>query len=170
MFSLSVLTIMHSPLKSPSLINCALRRYALMFGMSLLPLSSARAWLLRICGVKVGKGCYIGFNVIADTNYPSLIIIGDHVTISHNCSLIAHTQTPVKQSFLSTIYNSVKPITIEEGAWIGMNVTLLPGAYIKQNCFIAAGSVVPSMTTSSFSVYAGNPLKLIKYLPHKEAR
>ncbi len=157
---------MHSDAKPPSLINSALRRYALMFGMCLLPFSSARVWLLRICGVKVGKGCYIGFNVITDTNYPASIVIGDYVTISHNCSLVAHTQTPVKQSFLSTIYNSVKPITIEEGAWIGMNVTVLPGAHIKQNCLIAAGSVVPSMITSSFSVYAGNPLKLIKQLPH----
>ena len=139
-----------------------------MFGMCLLPFSSARVWLLRICGVKVGKGCYIGFNVFADTNYPSLIVISDYVTISHNCSLVAHSQTPVKQSFLSTIYNSVKPITIEEGAWIGMNVTILPGAYIKQNCLIAAGSVVPSMITSPFSVYAGNPLRFIKYLSHKK--
>ena len=158
---------MHFSAKSSSLINSALRRYALMFGMCLLPFSSARVWLLRICGVKVGRGCYIGFNVFADTNYPSLIDIGDYVTISHNCSLVAHTKTPVTQSFLSTIYNSVKPITIEEGAWIGMNVTILPGAHIKQNCLIAAGSVVPSMITSSFSVYAGNPLKLIKDLSHK---
>lgn len=158
---------MHFDTKSSSLINSALRRYLLMFGMCLLPFSLARVWLLRICGVKVGKGCYIGFNVIVDTNYPSLIVIGNYVTISHNCFLVAHTQTPVKQSFLSTIYNSVKPITIEEGAWIGMNVTILPGAHIKQNCLIAAGSVVPSIVTSSFSVYAGNPLRLIKCLPHK---
>ena len=158
---------MHFTPNSSCLINSALRRYALMLGMCLLPFSSARVWLLRICGVKIGKGCYIGFNVFADTNYPSLIVISDYVTISHNCSLVAHTQTPVKQSFLSTIYNTVKPITIEEGAWIGMNVTILPGAHIKQNCLIAAGSVVPSMVTTPFSVYAGNPLKLIKELSHK---
>ena len=158
---------MHFTPKSSTLIISAFRRYALMFGMCLLPFSSARVWLLRICGVKVGKGCYIGFNVFADTNYPSLIVISDYVTISHNCSLVAHTQTPVKQSFLSTLYDSVKPILIEEGAWIGMNVTILPGAHIKQNCLIAAGSVVPSMITSPFSVYAGNPLKLIKELSHK---
>ena len=145
-----------------SLISAGIRRYLLFTGMNLLPFSFLRIYLLRFCGIKVGKGCYVGFNVIPDTNFPELIKIGKQVTISHNVNLITHTATPVK-SFLSTKYSMSKNIIIKDGAWIGAGSTVLPGAVIEENCFIGAGSVV-SGGTKSFTLFAGNPCKEIKSL------
>tara|TARA_B100001939_G_C16772370_1_gene543225 strand:- start:142 stop:609 length:468 start_codon:yes stop_codon:yes gene_type:complete len=146
----------------PLLFACALRRYFLFVGMNLLPTSWLRVLLLRLCGVKIGHGCYIGFNVIPDTNYPSLIYIGDNVTISHNCVLIAHTQSP-SSPILSRVYNSVNYINIGHGAWIGMNSVLLPGCAVGSHTLVGAGSVVSGALDDS-SVYVGNPCRKIKHL------
>tara|TARA_B100002051_G_C16737987_1_gene642452 strand:- start:707 stop:1183 length:477 start_codon:yes stop_codon:yes gene_type:complete len=138
-----------------------LRRYLYAVGMNVLPFSSMRVWLLRLTGVRIGNGCYIGFNVIPDTNYPELVCIEDNVTISHNCLLVTHTQSPVKTK-LSEFYNLAASIVIRDGAWIGIGVTILPGVSILPNCFIGAGSVLTKSTDNSFSLYAGSPARFIK--------
>jgi maltose O-acetyltransferase len=132
-------------------------------GMFIIPFSSVRVWILRLCGVKVGRGCYIGFNVICDTNFSELIEIGNNVTISHNTLIFAHTVTPTS-SYLGRIYNQIKGVSIADGAWIGANCTILPGVSIGTNCMVGAGSVV-SKSTESYSLCAGNPCRKIKDLP-----
>ena len=144
------------------LVIAALRRYVMTFGMAIIPLSCLRVLLLRICGVRVGKGCYLGFNVICDTNYAELVTIGDHVTISHNTVIYAHTASPV-ESPLAALYNQVRPVTIENGAWIGAGCIVLPGVTIARDCMVGAGSVVTRSTEPS-SLYAGNPCEKVKAL------
>jgi maltose O-acetyltransferase len=130
--------------------------------MNLIPFSCLRVWLLRIGGVKIGDSCYIGFNVMCDTNFAELISIGNRVTISHNTSIYTHTMSPVK-SYLANIYKTSKKVVISDGAWIGANCTILPGVEVGENCMVGSGSVV-SKSTNSYSVYAGNPCKKIKEL------
>ena len=149
-------------LPAARLVVAAIRRYLMTFGMAILPFSSLRVLLLRICGVQVGKGCYLGFNVICDTNFAELVTIGDHVTISHDTVIYAHTASPV-ESPLSKLYKQVRPVVIENGAWIGAGCIVLPGVTIAQNCMVGAGSVVARSTEPS-SLYAGNPCKKIKSL------
>lgn len=145
------------------LVAAALRRYSFMLGMNFLPLSILRIYLLRLSGVRIGQGCYIGFNVMIDTNYPDLISIGNNVTISHNCTIITHTQTPAT-SRLAKIYSQKKSVRIGNGSWIGMNSVLLPGATVEEDCFIGAGSVVTTQMPPKY-LCAGNPCKPIKKLP-----
>jgi len=64
--------------------------------MAGIPFSRFRVVLLKMYGVKLERGCYIGFNVICDTNFSHLITIGDRVTISHNTLIFTHTATPAK--------------------------------------------------------------------------
>ena len=142
------------------LLSSGIKRYLLMIGMNLLPFSNLRILLMRICGISVGKGNYIGFNVIPDTNFPELIKIGNNVTISHNVQLITHTASPV-ESFLSDKYKFSKNILIKDGSWIGIGAIILPGATIEENCFVGAGAVV-SGRTKSYTLFAGNPAKEIK--------
>ncbi len=145
------------------LVVAAFRRYVMACGMFLIPFSGLRVLLLKCCGVKVGRGCFIGFNVICDTNFAEQITIGDNVTISHNTLIFAHTATPAK-SHLATIYNKVARVRIEDGAWIGANCTILPGVTIGRNCMVGAGSVV-AKDTDALCLYAGNPCRKIKELP-----
>ena len=149
------------------LLIAAFRRYLMAFGMNIIPFATVRASILRVCGVRVGRGCYIGFNVICDTNFATLITIGNNVTISHNTSIFAHTATPVV-THLSSIYNDVRSVQIGDGAWIGAHCILLPGVTIGEHCMIGAGSVV-TKSTDSYSLYAGNPCKKIKTLPSPAA-
>jgi len=145
-----------------SLVLAAARRYLMALGMGWLPFSCLRVLVLKCCGVKIGQGCYIGFNVICDTNFSKLITIGDRVTISHNTLIFTHTATPAK-SRLSEIYNQKKPVCIGSGAWIGANCIILPGVVIGKDCMIGAGSVV-TKSTDPASLYAGNPSKKIRAL------
>jgi len=145
------------------LFLAALRRYIMATGMFWVPFAYLRVCLLRICGVKIGTGCYIGFNIIIDSNYPELIEIGNDVTISHNTLIYAHTASPAK-SYLGEFYFQVKSVKVDNGAWIGSNCTILPGVTIGKNSMIGAGSVV-TKDTHPYSLYAGNPCKKIKELP-----
>ncbi len=133
-------------------------------GMVVIPFSSVRVALLRLCGVRVGRGCYVGFHVICDTNFAERITIGDNVTISHGTQIYTHTMTPAK-SHLASLYREVKPVRIGDGAWIGAQCLILPGVSIGSDCFVGAGSVV-AKSTEPCSVYAGNPCRKIKSLPN----
>ena len=146
------------------LVVAAFRRYVMACGMFLIPFSGLRVLLLKCCGVKVGRGCFIGFNVICDTNFAEQITIGDNVTISHNTLIFAHTATPAK-SHLATVYNKVAPVRIDDGAWIGANCTILPGVTIGRDCMVGAGSVV-TKNTDALCLYAGNPCRKIKVFPN----
>jgi acetyltransferase-like isoleucine patch superfamily enzyme len=54
-----------------------------------------------------------------------------------------------------------KPIFIKQNAWIGANVTLLPGVTIGENAVVAAGAVV-SKDVPDNAVVGGIPAKIIK--------
>ena len=144
------------------LIKAGCRRYLMSFAMAIIPFSSIRIFFLRLFGISVGRGCYVGFNVACDTNYPELISIGDNVTISHGCMLITHTQSPAR-SWLSGIYHFSAPIEIGNGAWLGANSIVLPGVIIASDTMIGAGSVVTT-STGSRELWAGNPCRKVKSL------
>lgn len=140
----------------------AARRYAMQIGMTWLPCSRLRVLVARICGVRIGRGCYLGFNVFFDSNYPELIQVEDDVTISHNCTIISHAISPL-QSPLAQTYRETGRIVIRRGAWLGMHVVVLPNVVVGADCLIGAGSVVTKDTDSS-SVYAGNPCRKVRDL------
>ena len=52
-------------------------------------------------------------------------------------------------------------VVIEDGVWIGVNVTILKGVTIGEGAIIAAGSVV-TKNVDAYSVWAGVPAKKIK--------
>lgn len=56
-----------------------------------------------------------------------------------------------------------KPIVIKDDAWIGMNVIILKGVTIGEGAIVGAGSVV-TKDVPAWTVVAGNPAKVVKYL------
>ena len=76
-------------------------------------------------------------------------VIGDNVTIGHNAVIHA--------------------CTIEDYCLIGMGSTILDGAVIRSNCFIAAGSVVtPGKEMPSGMMVMGSPAKPVRPLTQAE--
>lgn len=62
-----------------------------------------------------------------------------------------------------------KPIVIESKVWVGFDVTILKGVTIGEGAVIGAKSVVRS-DVEAWTVVAGNPAVVVKYLPEYRAK
>lgn len=119
-------------------------------------LSGLKVGLLRLFGAKVGLGVVIkpGVNV----KYPWLLSIGDHswigedvwidnlaqVTIGSNCCISqgAMLLTGNHNYKLPTFDLIIKPITIEDGAWVGAKCVVCPGVTIGENSVATVGLTI----------------------------
>lgn len=119
------------------------------------PISSLKVNTLRLFGAKIGKGVVIkpGVNV----KYPWLLEVGDYtwigedawidnlatVRIGSNCcisqgAMLLCGNHNYKKSTFDLI---VKPITIEDGAWIGAKSVVCPGVKMGTNSIISVGVI-----------------------------
>ena len=114
-----------------------------------------------------GKNIHIGKNVFINSGCKMQdqggIYIGDDVLIGHNACLLTlnHDLNPDKRADMHP-----KPIGIEDKAWLGSNVTVLPGVCIGEGAVVAAGAVVTKDVASN-TVVAGVPAKFIKKIDKK---
>ena len=60
-------------------------------------------------------------------------------------------------------YHKSEEVIIKEGAWIGANVTILPGVTIGKNSVVGAGSVVMNSIPDRL-LAAGNPARIVREL------
>jgi serine acetyltransferase len=102
-----------------------------------------RVMLHRARGVKIGKGAWIGYDVVLDTARPDLITIEDGVAISMRATIIAH-------------FKEFRGVRIEREAFIGPGAIILPNVVIGRGAVVAAGSVV-SQSVPPMTVVQGNP-------------
>lgn len=99
--------------------------------------------------------------------YPNgSITIGNNCFIAMNCVLTTSTHE-IGDSKRRAGNNRLLPIIIEDGCWLGTNVTVLPGVTIGRGCIIAAGAVVTKNCEPN-GMYAGVPARRIKDLPVKD--
>ena len=86
--------------------------------------------------------------------------IGDRALIGHNCVIatLNHNMDPAKRANLLPA-----PVHIGSDAWLGANVTILPGVTIGNGAVVAAGAVVTKDVAPN-TVVGGVPAKLIKEL------
>lgn len=126
-------------------------------------------WFLRSKGIKIGKNFVIRpngslANILIDFSRPSLITIGNNVTVNKNFSLLTHDF--VSGVFLNK-YHSFLPssgrVTIGNNVRFAVNCTVLKGVTIGDNCFIGAGSIV-SKDIPSNCIAVGAPCKPIMTL------
>ncbi len=111
--------------------------------------------------LNIGNGSHIGDGTIIDLT--DNVDIGQEIAIGPNCTLYTHDHdyksTINKPSWKGPL--QTYPIKIDDGAWIGSNVIILPGVIIGKKSIIAAGSVVTTNVPSN-SLYGGIPARLIK--------
>lgn len=119
--------------------------------------------------IEIGEGSFINANSTLLDTYP--IRIGRNVMIGPNCALypVGH---PIRASdrILRDADGRVTgqitcgaPITIEDEAWLGGNVVVLPGVTIGARSMIGAGSVVTKSIPPD-TLAAGNPCRPIRTL------
>lgn len=125
--------------------------------------------------ITIGKNTYIG-------NYSKIwsgeeIFIGNNVLLSHNVNVVdtnSHEIDHIEraQGYVNLLSKGhpkekgsilTKPIRIEDYCWISFNATILKGVTIGKGSIVAANSVV-TKDVPEFTMVAGNPAKIIKYL------
>lgn len=133
-------------------------------GVHLRPMS---CWLSGLENLCIGDGCYIpkGATFFC-TEAP--LSIGNKVTFGPNPTIITgdHRIDVIGKHLIDvTVEEKLPendlPVTIEDGCWIGANVTILKGVTIGRGSVVAAGSVV-TKSCEPYSIIGGVPAKLIK--------
>lgn len=123
--------------------------------------------LLKIAGIKltdtprfIAKSAkFVDFNLIA---------LGDRVIVSSNVIFLTHDYS-FTTGLISinekpnTDIGILRPISIGDNVFIGMNVIILPGTVVANNVIIGAGSVVRGNVPEN-SVVSGNPAVIISDL------
>ena len=88
----------------------------------------------------VGNDCYIGRDCLFDLM--GKISIGNKVTISHRAVLNTHTNAGKSPIANKTLINTSGEIKINDGAYLGSNVTVLESVVIGSQSIIGAKSLV----------------------------
>ena len=108
-----------------------------------------------ICGdvncIKIGKSTNIqdGTIIHVGSNHKGRTVIGDYVTIGHQCLIHA--------------------CTLSNYTFVGMGSIIMDGAILEENSMIGAGSLVTEgKTIKSGHLWLGRPAKYIRDLMHVE--
>lgn len=145
------------------------------FKTGLFPFYGLKRFLLKLFGAKLGRGVFI--KPFVNIKHPWLLEIGDHswigeqvwidnlapvrigkhVCLSQGAFLLTGNHDYKKRSFDLI----VKPITLEDGVWIGAKAIVCPGVICSSHAVLAVGSVATS-NLESYGIYSGNPAMKIK--------
>ena len=118
----------------PFLVWKMIRKFMNVSVIPFIPFNVIRIACWRCVGFHIGSHVFIGMRCYLDDCRPELLTIGDNVTISYDVRFAVH-------GIYRGVY-SVKPIVIEEGAYIGLGSIILAGVTIGKGSQIGAGSVV----------------------------
>lgn len=90
------------------------------------------------------------------------VTIGSRVYIGHHAVLIT-TNHAIGSSWCRCGEWRSAPIVIEDGVWIGANVTILPGVTIGRGAVVAAGAVVTKDVAPN-TLVGGVPARVLRTL------
>lgn len=127
-----------------------------------MPIYQLRSALLRWCGYEVGKNVYVGEDliIIDEPSDYGMVTIGDRVAISPRVTLVVSSRPNFSRM---EPYVPVKhgPITIENDAWLGTGVIVLPDITIGEGAVVGANSVV-TKDVRPYTIVGGSPARLIR--------
>jgi acetyltransferase-like isoleucine patch superfamily enzyme len=119
--------------------------------------------------VEIQKNAKIGFRckISSHTFICEGVTIEDRVFIGHNVTFIndslPRATTPTGALQTETDWK-VEATLVKKGASIGSGSTILSNVVIGENAIVGAGSVVTRNVPSN-AVMAGNPARLLRFLP-----
>ena len=140
-------------------------------GMTRFPIGGKmRCRLERLRGVKMGKHVFMGGGSVLDRVRPDLITVEDYVSIAGGVYILTHSNptTPLRE-ILGPESNVIAPVHIKRGAWIAINVVILPGVTIGECAIVATGSVV-TKDVPPYTLVGGAPAKVIKSFDPKNKK
>jgi acetyltransferase-like isoleucine patch superfamily enzyme len=116
----------------------------------------------HINNVSIGSDVLISTDVVL--NPDGAITIGNGVTIGPFVKIYTSTHKLGPSSRRCLPGSVSKPVVIEEGCWIAIGATILPGVTVGRGSVIAGGSVV-SRDVEPNSQIEGAPAQLVRMLP-----
>lgn len=146
-----------------------------IFVSSRIPGSALRRFLLKLFGADIGRGVIIkpGLRV----KFPWKLTIGDyswigedvwidnlaHVEIGSHCciSQAAYLCTGSHDWSKPAFDLLIKPIKINNGAWIAAKAVVGPGVIVGEGAVLSLGSIA-SKNLDPWGIYQGNPAKYIR--------
>jgi maltose O-acetyltransferase len=112
------------------------------------------------CQTTIGDRTFLNYGaVILDVGR---VAIGDDVQVGPNAQFLTPTH-PLDPSQRRDGWEAQKPVTIEDGVWLGGGVIVCPGVTIGEDSVIGAGSVVTRDVPSGVFA-AGNPCRVVRQL------
>ena len=111
-------------------------------------------------------------------DFPKQITFGQHVFINHSFTAMSIGGITIEDNvqigphvtivtdnhdFKNRYVLKCKPVRICKNAWLGANVTIMPGVTVGENAVVAGGAVVTKDVPAG-AVVGGNPAKIIKML------
>jgi maltose O-acetyltransferase len=110
--------------------------------------------------LRIGRRCGINRECFFDATGP--VRIGRSVHFGMRVNVVTSTHEPGDdQDRAGRVIT--KPVTVDDGCWIGAGVTLLPGAHVGRATVVAAGAVVSGICESN-ALYAGVPARKLRDL------
>jgi len=112
--------------------------------------------------LSIGTGVVTGSRITINVDAP--VTIGQNVSLGPEVIIYTgtHPLGPGSQRRLNEIV--AKPVTIENGCWIGLAAIILPGVTIGHGSVVAAGAVV-TQDVPADSYVEGNPAQVVRKLP-----
>ncbi|HEY1662555.1 MAG TPA: WcaF family extracellular polysaccharide biosynthesis acetyltransferase [Verrucomicrobiae bacterium] len=146
-----------------------------LFRLCPFSVSPLKRAVLRIFGAKIGRGVVIKPQV--KITFPWKLEIGDFVWLGEECWLLSLDRIVIgnnvcisQRAFLCTGNHNyslptfdliVKPIVVEDGAWLGAGCWVGPGIKVGSHAILTACSVM-AKDMEPWGIYQGNPAGLVK--------
>jgi maltose O-acetyltransferase len=103
----------------------------------------------------IGNNCVIGEFALIDAR--SGVVIGDNVNIAGNVTIYTLEHDPDSPTFDT----KGGPVIIDDYAYIGSHVVILPGVHIGYGAVVATGAVV-TQDVPPYHIVGGVPARFIR--------
>jgi len=153
----------------PQLVKSFLGKIVQWIAMTRFPIGGKmRCRLERLRGVNIGEHVFLGGGNIIDRVRPDLVTIEDYVSLAGGVYILTHSNptTPLRE-ILGESYHLVAPVVIKRGAWVAINVVILPGVTIGECAIVATGSVV-NKDVPPYTIVAGTPARVVKKIKRND--
>ena len=132
----------------------------------------------KVMGFSIGERSFIFLGTTFDSRHglsisPSSVVnedcrldtrggisIGRNVSISAGVCILTADHDPNSSEFSGRL----RPVVIEDRAWIGTRAMVLPGVRIGEGAIVGAGSIV-TKDVLPYTIVAGNPAKELRKRP-----
>lgn len=141
--------------------NCSIDIYgSLSVGTGCIIKGNTSICVRKHGSIAVGDNVYIGR--FSQIECAERIDVYDNVTISDNCFIsdVTHTIPVVIDGVRHE--NNAGVVSIGCGAWLGRNVSLIPGVSIAEGVVVGSNSVVTNSILAPNTIWAGSPARYIR--------